>query len=98
MATKITEQDIIDINELYVKMGTYAAVARELGFSAGTVKKYVIADYQPRANLKHTQFDEKLLDNIDDFNFDNVEDFGDLCILDNGEVEEIKELWDELLI
>lgn len=45
----VTPQDIGKMNELYVSLHTYAAVAREVGFSATTVKKYIIADYTPKA-------------------------------------------------
>lgn len=45
MATKITEEKIIEINKLYKQLGTYAAVARETGVSPTTVKKYIIPDF-----------------------------------------------------
>ena len=45
MANKVTQQDIIKFNELYLQYKTYAAVARETGFSATTVKKYIIDNF-----------------------------------------------------
>ena len=43
MPRKLVEpQDIIKMNELYKELGTYAAVARKVGFSPTTVKKYII--------------------------------------------------------
>lgn len=42
MAKRLTEEDILRIKELYSKLGTYAAVARETGFSPSTVKKYAV--------------------------------------------------------
>ena len=42
MARKVTEEDKILMNELYLKLKTYAAVARETGFSPTTVKRYII--------------------------------------------------------
>ena len=42
MASKVTNEDILRINELYYKHKTYAEVARQTGFAASTVKKYVI--------------------------------------------------------
>ena len=55
MASKVTNEDIVRINELYYKYKTYAEVARQTGFSAGTVKKYVIANWQPviKENIIH---------------------------------------------
>ena len=45
MANKVTQQDIIKFNELYLQYKTYAAVARETGFSATTVKKYIVQNF-----------------------------------------------------
>ena len=45
MANRVTQEDIIKINELYLQHKTYAAVARETGFSATTVKKYIIQNF-----------------------------------------------------
>ena len=38
---KITNEQIVKMIELYEKLGTYAAVARELGVSATTVSRYI---------------------------------------------------------
>ena len=43
---KVSKEDIIQMNELYQKLGSYAAVARETGFSASTVSKYVDKNYK----------------------------------------------------
>lgn len=39
--TRVTPEEIIEMYRLYAKLGTYAAVGRELGRSASTVAKYV---------------------------------------------------------
>ena len=39
--TRVTPEDIIEMHRLYAKLGTYAAVGRELDRSASTVAKYV---------------------------------------------------------
>ena len=44
---KITQDKIIQINELYLQYGTYSAVAKEVGCAPSTVKKYVDPDYKP---------------------------------------------------
>jgi hypothetical protein len=100
MATKITTDIIKQINELYIKLGTYAAVARELGIAASTVKKYVVADYRPISERTIKKFDP-IVDMPTSFSteiFDNVENFGDLCSLSDEEALEIVELWEELSI
>ena len=48
MAKRVTEQDIIDMNEAYLLCGTYSGVAKALGWSASTVKKYIIEGYQSK--------------------------------------------------
>ena len=40
-APRITPEEIIEMQRLYRKLGTYAAVAREIGRSASSVAKYV---------------------------------------------------------
>lgn len=47
MANKVTPDDILQMNTLYLELKTYAAVARKTGFSAGTVKKYIIPNFTP---------------------------------------------------
>ena len=100
MASKVTNEDILRINELYYKHKTYAEVARQTGFSAGTVKKYVIPNWQPVATENIVRFD---MADLPDFSvavkiFHNIHNYGHLCILGKHEKEEIKELWKELVI
>jgi len=63
MATKITADKIIEINRLYKAKKTYAAVARELGISPGTVKKYVDPDFEdivvdiPKTTISPSSFE-----------------------------------------
>lgn len=45
MANKVTPDDVLQMNILYLEFKTYAAVARKTGFSAGTVKKYIIPNF-----------------------------------------------------
>ena len=40
-APRITPGEIIEMQRLYRELGTYAAVAREVGRSASSVSKYV---------------------------------------------------------
>ncbi len=90
----ITQKEIKEINQLYVKFKTYAAVARATGFSPATVKKYVIKDWADLDESTFIRFDRPLPD------FDSTlfrcDDWGPLCTLTSDEEREIRELWKEL--
>lgn len=97
MASKATQDDIINFNELYIKYKTYSQVARETGFSATTVKKYIVKDYVPQSKIERIEFTQDMLP--DDINFEifkNKDDWGDLCILSEEEKDGVKGLWMEL--
>lgn len=100
MASKVTVEDVLRINELYYKHKTYAEVARQTGFSASTVKKYVIKDWAPVITENIIHFD---MEQLPDFTkaaelFRNIDNYGYLCVLTDFEKEEIKELWGELAL
>ena len=100
MANKVTNEDILRINELYYKHKVYAEVARQTGFSASTVKKYVIPGWQPVAVENIVHFD---IAQLPDFAeavkiFRGIDNYGYLCQLTPFETEEIKELWKELAV
>ena len=100
MASKVTNEDILRINELYYKHKVYAEVARQTGFSASTVKKYVIPNWQPVVAENIIRFD---IEQLPDFTeavkiFRDISNYGTLCVLTEREQQEIKELWSELSI
>ena len=100
MASKVTNEDIVRINELYYKYKTYAEVARQTGFSASTVKKYVAPNWQPVIKENIVHFD---LAQLPDFTnaveiFRGIDNYGNLCVLTDYEKEEIKALWGELTV
>ena len=47
-APRVTPSEIIEMQRLYKELGTYAAVAREIGRSASAVSKYVQMKNIPR--------------------------------------------------
>ncbi len=53
MSTRITPEEIVKMNQLYNKYGTFAAVAREIGRSASSVRRYVTLEGTPKI-VKHT--------------------------------------------
>lgn len=100
MASKVTNEDILRINELYYKHKTYAEVARQTGFAASTVKKYIIKGWEPVKTNNIIRFD---LVNLPNFSeavkiFRGIDNYGDLCVLEENEKEEITKLWEELAV
>ena len=100
MASKVTNEDILRINELYYKHKTYAEVARQTGFAASTVKKYVDKNWEPVKTENIIRFDLVNLPNFFEVTplFRGVKNYGDLCVLSEEEKEEMKSLWEELAV
>ena len=99
MARTVVTQDMIkQINELYLKIKTYSGVAREVGIAPTTVKKYIIPNYQSEENIKKVVFKKEDIPELSFEKFKNLEDWGSLCNLTDEEKEEVKELWNEILM
>lgn len=98
MANKVTSEDILRINEIYYKTKVYAETARQTGFSASTVKKYVIKDWQPVAVENVIKFELNQIPEFDGSIFKGVDNYGELCVLTEREKEELTDLWKELAI
>ena len=96
MATRITEDQKIEMNILYKELKTYAAVARAMGVSASTVKRYIISDFVEPDKIETKTIQIKELPPIDFSKF--TQPFGELCLLSEEEKNEMRELWKELLI
>lgn len=98
---KVCQENIQDFNELYLKLGTYAAVARKTGFSASTVKKYIINGYVPKAQVelcKNFFKKEEIPESPADILFVKaLKNWGDICSNISKEEElRIINLWNEL--
>ena len=96
MAKRVTQEDIEIFNNLYYKNHNYSETARISGFSATTVKKYIIPNYTPKEHLKIKKFNSKISSLPDYEPFKLVDNWGELCVLSETEEVEIKELWEEL--
>ena len=92
---RVTQEDII--NNVYYKCRTYAETARQTGFSASTVKKYVISGYEPSENVKVEKFDRPL-PNFDPMVFVQKEDWASFCEYTAEEAARIEELWKEMAL
>lgn len=96
--TVIDEETKIKINELYLKIGTYSGVAKEIGCAPTTVKKYIIPNFVPQAEIQKKIFQREDLPEFSVEGLKNIKNWGSLCLLSDEEKEEIHELWKELII
>lgn len=95
---KVTHEDIVNMNELYLKLKTYAAVARETGFASSTVKKYIIPNYVAQDSIQTKRFEQSDIPKFSVESFIGVEDWGALCVLSEEEKVELKEFQKEILV
>lgn len=96
---RVTNEDILQINSLYFQYKNYSEVARQTGFSASTVKKYVDKNWTPPI-LTNIKFDMNNLPNYTEAieAFNEYEDYGLMCTLSEQEIKEIKDFWNEIAI
>ena len=68
-----------------------------MGFSASTIKKYVVKDFSipNEAEIKRFSLDD-IPDKVDLDIFTSVENLGDLLVMSDEEYDEVKELWKEM--
>lgn len=95
---RVTSEDILRMNEIYYKTRVFAEVARQTGFSASTVRKYVDVNWKPIENENIIKFDMNDLPEFDTTCFKGIENYGDLCVLTEREQDEMKELLKELVV
>ena len=99
MARRVSVDDIRQINEIYYKCKSYAETARQTGWSASTVSKYIDKNFTPVV-IEHKKIFNMATD-LPEFSteiFKGVENFGDLFVLSDEEKIEMAELWKELSI
>ena len=95
MARRVQKEDIEEMNELYLIYNSYSAVARECGWSAGTVKRYIEPDYISKRVVEPKPF------RLEDLPKSNLhvfleKDWKDLIVLSDEEKEEMKEFKKEV--
>lgn len=89
----ITNDMIVRMNEMYLEGKNYKNIANIMNISPYTVKKY-IKNPKDEKPIKILIFN-KSLPNFDYKKFRN-KDWGELCLLTEDEIEEIKKLWEEM--
>lgn len=98
---KITREIEEQINTLYLEIGTYAGVAREIGCSPSTVKNHIIPNFKPAAQLEIQRFDFSTYDNPTVgflVNLFRGNDMKDIIMLSDEELEELKELQEKEVV
>lgn len=100
MAKAISSEQVIQINERYVECHNYSQVARELGVSPSTVRKYVRPDYKIVAEVEIQHPDLPLLRLWAQNYILSKADMAnpDILKLTKQEEEDLKDLWKELKI
>ena len=86
----VQPHDIIAMNEAYLKIGTYAGAARATGWSASTVKRYIIPDYKPEAEREPITKIEFLIPPVDTLEY--PDSWSSFLTLSEEEIKGIKEL------
>ena len=108
MANRITEEQKIQINEVYAQCGVKSKTAEIVGVSVASVSRYLIPNYVPAAQrnlpecietpLGYTDFVEKIIATIDSAYCSPVQAFCKVCELTDDEWDELKELQKGLII
>jgi hypothetical protein len=91
---RVGPDDIIKINEAYLACGTYSGAAAATGWSASTVKKYVISDYKSEQKVEAADIELPPIEEI----AEKLPPWYDITCLTPEEEKEIKLLWKEILI
>ena len=91
---RVTQDDIIAMNEAYLACGTYSGAAKATGWSASTVKKYIIDSYRSEQKVEAVDIELPPIEEI----ADKLPPWYDITCLTPEEEKEIKQLWGEMLI
>ena len=93
---RVTEEDIIQMNEAFLLCGTYSGAAKATGWSASTVKKYIISGYtsQIDAAVRESMITLPDLDEV----VTNLMQMAHATMLTSEEALEVTELWKELIM
>ena len=93
---RVTEEDIIQMNEAFLLCGTYSGAAKATGWSASTVKKYIISGYTSQINTA-AQESMIALPDLDEV-VANLMQMAHATMLTSEEALEVTELWKELIM
>ena len=94
---RLSDEKIAEIQKLYASIGIYSQVAKQVGCSAATVKKYCSLDTKPvvaPSNIIHFSGEIKEISNVDLTFFLEKSEY--LTTLTLPEKEELRKLWEEI--
>lgn len=96
MRRTVNEEDIIQINEAFLLCGTYSGAAKATGWSASTVKKYIISGYTSQIDTvaRESMITLPDLDKV----VANLMQMAHATMLTSEEALEVTELWKELIM
>lgn len=93
MAHRVDNQAIIEINEAYLACGTLSGAAKATGWSASTIKKYLIPDFKNEQKVEVTNIELPPISTVlEQLKEDN------LSCLRPSEEEELEALWKEMIV
>lgn len=99
---RVTDEDKILINQIYLEVGTYAETARRTGFSASTVRKYILEAQKKNISYEEIDKSEWKIVRIENLDFNKnlpiIYNIGEVCVLSEEERKEIQELWKEIYL
>lgn len=91
---RVGPDDIIKINEAYLACGTYSGAAAATGWSASTVKKYIISDYKSEQKVEVVDIELPPIEEI----AERLPPWYNITCLTPEEEKEIKLLWKEMAV
>ena len=96
MRRTVNEEDIIQINEAFLLCGTYSGAAKATGWSASTVKKYIISGYTSQIDTvaRESMITLPVLNEV----VANLMQMAHATMLTSEEALEVTKLWKELII
>lgn len=90
---RATQEDVILINEAYLACGTLTGAAKATGWSASTVKKYLIPNFKSEQKFEVTTIELPPISTV----VEQLKDNQLTCVRPDEE-KELRILWKEMLV
>ena len=90
---RVTQEDIILMNEAYLACGTLTGAAKATGWSASTVKKYLISDFKSEQKIESITIELPPISTV----VEQLKNNQLTCVRPDEE-KELQGLWKEMLV